>query len=153
MVVAIRQYSNSCLIFECYLPIKDGAYSSTVGAASVDVEARRQQDAIFYRDWAMREWGDKELIPAWMHRTNDCDLSILKALLEFVQMIYDTTAWICQSSPDLHKARNILIRLLPHPGLCVISLTTRSQRWCSCKPHCWDLANSPVIFGFTAPLN
>lgn len=45
----IRQYSN------CGLPIKDGAHSGTVGAVSVDVEARRQQDAIFYRDGAMRE--------------------------------------------------------------------------------------------------
>lgn len=38
-------------------------------------------------------------------------------------------------------------------GLRVKSFTSRGQPWSSCKPHCWDLANSPVIFGFTAPLN
>lgn len=70
--------SNICLTFKCHLPIKDGAHSSTVGAASVDVEACRQQDAIFYRDWAMREWSDKELVPAWVQkREKNCDLSIL----------------------------------------------------------------------------
>lgn len=54
--------------FECYPPIKDGAHSSTVGAASVDVEARRQQDTVFYRDRAVREGGDEELVPAWVQK-------------------------------------------------------------------------------------
>lgn len=53
-----------------YLPIKDGTHSSTVGTVSVDMEARCQQDAIFYCDWAMREWGDKELVPAWVQKKN-----------------------------------------------------------------------------------
>lgn len=44
---------KSCLISSRYLPVKDGAHSSTVGAASVDMEACRQQDAVFYRDRAM----------------------------------------------------------------------------------------------------
>lgn len=63
-----------------YLPIKDGAHSSTVGAASVDVEARCQQDAIFYRDWAMRKWGNKQLIPAWTQKESSCDFPDLSVI-------------------------------------------------------------------------
>lgn len=44
-----------CLIFQSFLPVKDGANSSTVGAASVDVKTCCQQDTVFYRDRAMRE--------------------------------------------------------------------------------------------------
>lgn len=68
------------LIIWCPVPVKNGAHSSTVGAASVDVEARRQQDAVFHRYWAMREWGDKEFVPAWKKKKKQkkkCDLSIL----------------------------------------------------------------------------
>lgn len=55
----------------CCLPIKNGAHPSAVGAAPVNVEARRQQDAVFYCDWAMWEGGDEELIPAWINKQSD----------------------------------------------------------------------------------
>lgn len=48
----------------CDLPIKNRAHPSAVSAAPMNVEARRQQDAVFYGDGAMREGGDEELIPA-----------------------------------------------------------------------------------------
>lgn len=37
----------------CYLPVKNGAHPSAVSAAAMDVEACRQQDAVFYCDRAM----------------------------------------------------------------------------------------------------
>lgn len=46
------------------LPIKNRAHPSTVGAAPMNMEACRQQDAVFNCDGAMRERGDEELIPA-----------------------------------------------------------------------------------------
>lgn len=48
----------------CNLPIKDRAHAGTVSAAPMNMEACRQQDAVFYCDGAMRERSNQELIPA-----------------------------------------------------------------------------------------
>ena len=44
-------------------PVEDGANSSTVGAASVDVQPRGQEDAVLHRDGAVGEGGDQQLVP------------------------------------------------------------------------------------------
>lgn len=47
------------------VPVKNRAHSSTVGTASMHVEASSQQDTIFYCDGAMWKRSNKQLVPTW----------------------------------------------------------------------------------------
>lgn len=51
-----------------FIPVKNGAHPSAVSAAPMNVEACRQQDAVFYCDGAMRKGSDEELVPAWVQK-------------------------------------------------------------------------------------
>lgn len=112
---------NTARVF--FLPIKDGAHSGTVGAASVDMEARCQQDAIFYRDWAMRERGNKELIPTWVQKNKQ-----LWAVSPFSISLKSLCAW--DTSWIL---RFVCLPLKDSFRPVCVSVASRGQRWCGCN--------------------